>query len=188
METLRGLVQDRLVTGEELARMPGVGPCELIDGRIVPMSPTGGEHGRVEFNVGSTLDGFVRPRRLGRVLVGEVGIYTRRNPDRVRAADVLFISTERVARWADPSGYLDIAPDLVAEILSPDDRVIDLLEKLREYFAAGVRLVWVIDPRTRTVLAYRSVTEVREFREEDRIPGDDVLPEFEAPVAAFFAE
>ena len=178
----------RPITGEELERMPGVGPCELIDGRIVPMSPTGGEHGRVELNVGAILREFVKSRRLGRVFVGEVGIYTQRNPDRIRAADVAYLSDERYARLTSKRGFFDVAPDLVVEILSPTDTASDLTQKLREYFAIGVRLVWVADPAARAVLAYRSLTDVREFRESDRLPGDDVLPGFETPVAALFEE
>lgn len=181
------IMQDRLITGEELAQMPGTDLCELIAGRIVPMSPTGEEHGRIEGNVYDALKGFVRSRRLGKVLVGEVGIYTRRNPDSVRAADVLFISNDRYARRSG-SSFLDVAPELVVEILSPRDTVIGLTEKLREYFAIGVRLVWLINPNARRVYAYRALTDVREFAETDRLPGDDILPGFEVPVASLFEE
>jgi Uma2 family endonuclease len=178
----------RLVTGEELARLGDIGPCELIDGRIVPMSPTGHEHARIESNMDESLRAFVRPRRLGTVLVGEVGVYTRRDPDRVRGADVAFISKDRYERRSRESAFLDIAPDLVVEILSPEDRVVDLMEKLREYLAIGVRLVWVVDPRARCVRAYRSITDVREFTERDRLPGDEVLPGFFTPVASLFED
>ena len=179
---------ERLITGEELARLGDIGSCELIDGRIVPMSPTGDEDAGIESNIDEILKAFVRPRRLGKVRVGEVGIYTRRNPDRVRGADVAFISNERYDRRSRESAFLDVAPDLVVEILSPDDRVVGLMEKLREYFAIGVRLVWVVDPRARRVQAYRSVTDVREFTEGDRLPGDEVLPGFSAPVANLFED
>jgi Uma2 family endonuclease len=178
----------RLITGEELALMPDVGPCELADGRIVPMPPTSPEHGRSENNASRIIDQFARTNRLGKVLVGEVGIYTRRDPDTVRGADVLFISNERWARRTTARAFLDVAPDLVVEILSPRDTVMDLAEKLREYFAIGVRLVWVLDPRARRVYAFRASTDVREFRETDRLPGDDVLPGFETSVAALFEE
>jgi Uma2 family endonuclease len=178
----------RLVTGEELARMGNIGRCELIDGRIVPMTPTGDEHAGIESNVDGALRAFVRPRRLGKVRVGELGIYTRRNPDRVRGADVVFISNERYAQRSRDSAFLDVAPDLVVEILSPDDRVVDLLEKLREYFEIGVRLVWVVDPRARRVRAYRSMTAVSEFSEGDELSGEDILPGFAVPVADFFEE
>jgi Uma2 family endonuclease len=179
-------IAERLITGDELVRMPDPGPCELIDGRIVPMTPTGGEHAWIEANVAVVLREFTSPRGLGKVLVGEVGIFTRRNPDRVRGADVLFISNERYARWSNKAGFLDVAPDLVVEILSPNDAAMDFTEKLREYFAIGVRLVWVLDPRVRGVYAHRGVTDVRLFQGTDQLPGDDVLPGFEVPVATLF--
>jgi Uma2 family endonuclease len=181
-------VDERLITGEELAAMPGAPSCELIDGRIVPMAPTSGERGRIEASLGAMLREFVRSRRLGQVMVGEVGIYTRRDPDRVRAADALFVSSQRYARHSQAAAFLDVAPDLVVEILSANDTVMDLAEKLREYFAIGVRLVWVIDPRARCLYAYRSPTDIREFRQDGRVPGDDVLPGLEIPVAAIFED
>ena len=83
---------DTLITGDELARMPDHDLTELIDGRIVPLSPTNPEHGRIEANVAVALGNFARTQNLGLVMVGEVGIFTRSNPDRVRGADVVFIS------------------------------------------------------------------------------------------------
>ena len=180
--------QEKLITGEELYRMPDVNPCELIDGRIVPISPTGSRHGIIEGNFFEAIKGFVRQHKLGKAQSGEVGIFTRRNPDRVRAADVLFISNERYAQLKDREGYLDVAPELVVEILSPDDTVQKMTQKLREYFAVGVRLVWVADPDARVVYAYRSLTDVREFKDEATLMGDDVLPGFEVPVASLFEE
>lgn len=188
MADARITVTERPITGEELAAMPDIGPCELIDGRIVPMTPTGGEHGMAELSFGEALRTFARAHGLGRVLVGEVGIFTQRNPDRVRAADVLFISNARYSRWGNVRGFLDVAPDLIVEILSPTDRSMDTMQKLREYFAIGVRLVWVADPEARIVYAYRSLTDVREFREGGDLTGDDVLPGFSVPVAELFAQ
>jgi Uma2 family endonuclease len=176
-----------LITGEELAAMGDIGQCELVEGRIVPMSPTGDVHGNCELRFGIALDSFVRPRKLGKVRVGEVGIYTRRHPDTARGADVLFISNERYARVRS-SSYLDVAPELVVEILSPDDSWSEVMQELREYFAIGVKLVWVADPRARSVYAYHSLTDVREFTENDDLVGDDVLPGFSARVADLFEE
>ncbi len=176
-----------LITGEELAAMGDIGPCELIDGRIVTMTPAGDDHGNYEGNVYTALRQFVRPNRIGKVRVGEVGIYIRRNPDRVRAADVLFISNERYAQKSS-SGFLDVAPDLIVEVVSPHDRWSAIMQKLRDYFSIGVRLVWVVNPNTRSVFAYRSLTDVREFAETDDLPGDDVLPGFAVRVSQFFEE
>lgn len=180
-------VGEELITGEELQAMGNIGRCELIEGRIVMLSPTGGLHGSVAGNFYDALRAFVRPRKLGIVQVGEVGIYTRRHPDTVRGADVLFISNERYAQLSS-SGYLDVAPELVVEVMSPDDRWSDIRRKLQEYFAIGVQLVWIADPESHTVSAYRSLTDVREFTERDTLPGDDVLPGFSVPVSSLFEE
>ena len=152
------------------------------------MTPTTPEHGRVEGNIFRVLDAFVRPRALGKVFVGEVRVYTKRNPDRVRAADALFVMNETYARRSDQAAYLDVAPELVVEILSPNDTVMDLTEKRREYFAIGVKLVWVPDPRARRVMVFRSLTDVRELTETDQLSGDDVLPGFAVGVATLFEE
>ena len=180
-------VDEELVTGEELQAMGNIGRCELVEGRIVMHSPTGGSHGSIELNFGEALRAFVRPRKLGIVKVGEVGIYTHRRPDTVRGADVLFISNERHAQLTS-SGYLDVAPELVVEVMSPDDRWSEVRLKLQEYFQIGVKLVWIADPDSRTVYAYRSLTDVREFTERDALSGDDVLPDLSVPVASLFEE
>jgi Uma2 family endonuclease len=151
------------------------------------MSPTGDVHGGYESNFDYALRTFVDAHKLGKVRVGEVGIYVARDPDTVRGADAIFISHERYAQKRSKS-YLDVAPDLVVEVLSPNDAWSDVMQKLREYFAIGVRLIWVADPATRTVFAYRSITDVREFTERDELPGDDVLPGFAVPVARLFED
>lgn len=179
---------ETLVTGEEMLGMGDLGPCELVEGRIVSMSPTGFEHGDYEGNLYERLKAFVRQHKLGKVVVGEVGIYTQRNPGTVRAADVAFVSNDRYAQRKQKRGFLDVAPDLVVEIMSPDDRWSEVNQTLREYFAIGVRLVWVADPASRTVYAYCSTTDVREFIEADALPGDDVLPGFSTEVASLFEE
>ena len=173
------------MTGEELLALGDIGPSELIDGRIVAMTPTGDEHGTIEFNLGSELRVFVRRQRLGRVTGGEVGIYTRRNPDRVRAVDIAFISTSRLAEPV--KGYLTVAPDLVVEIMSPDDRWQDVREKLTEYFTIGVTWVWVVEPSNRKVLVFRSSTMVEECGEDETLAGEGVLAGFAVKVADLFS-
>lgn len=173
------------ITGEDLLALGDIGPSELIDGRIVTMTPTGSEHGLIESNLTTELRFFLRQRRLGWVAGGEVGIYTRRNPDRVRAADIAFISTSRLAQPV--KGYLTVAPDLVVEIMSPDDRWQDLREKLAEYFAIGVTWVWVVEPSARKVLVFRSPTTVEEFGEDDTLTGEGVLAGFAVKVADLFS-
>ncbi|MCL4303305.1 MAG: Uma2 family endonuclease [Anaerolineae bacterium] len=185
MNAVIALPETKLITGEELFAMGDIGPCELIDGRIVLMTPAGGEHGLVEFNLGSELRSFVRQHTLGWVMGGEVGVYTRRNPDRVRGADVVFISKERLPDR--PQGFLEVAPELIVEIISPTDRWQDMHEKLEEYFAIGVQQVWIVEPPTRTVRVYHSATEMYKLTESDILAGEGPLAGFALAVAEIFA-
>ena len=176
----------RPVTGDELMRMPGLDPCELVAGRVVPMTPTNPTHGRIEVNVAAALKHFVRTQNLGVVMAGEVGVFTARNPDTVRAPDVLFLSHERDARRERREGFLDVAPELTVEILSPTDRPDQVRRKLSEYFAAGVRQVWVIDPATRTVQVHHGRGGPLSLAHGAVLTGGDVLPGFELPVDDIF--
>src|SRR4029453_16585782 len=166
-----------LITGEELLAMGDIGPCELIDGRIVPISPASGKHGVLECRLSAAIDLFMQQHRLGWVMIGEVGIYTRRNPDCVRGADVVFLSRER---WPDgpPQGFLEVAPDLVIEIMSPSDRWQDVRQKLTEYFAIGVHRVWIVEPENRTVLVFRSTTDLHQFATKNHVQGEAVWRAF----------
>ena len=179
---------ETLITGEELLAMGNIGPCELVEGRIVHMSPTGFPHGDYEGHFYERLLAFVRPKKSGKVVVGEVGIYTHRDPDTIRAADVAFISNERLAQRQKASGYLDVAPELIVEILSPDDRWQDVTQKMREYFSIGVKLIWIADPASKTVYAYKSMTDLREFGQSDTLTAEDVLPGFAVPVGTLFED
>lgn len=176
--------RDTLITGDELARMPDHDLTELIDGRIVVLSPTNPEHGRLEANVAGAVRDFVRTQNLGIVLVGEIGIFTRWNPDRVRGADVVFISYPEYDRRTKTRGFLDVAPELVVEILSPERP--DTQQKVVEYLAIGVRLVLVVDPNAGTISAHRQHGVVSLYGERDAVPCDEAIPGFSLPVAAVF--
>jgi Uma2 family endonuclease len=173
------------ITGEELFAMGEMPWTELVKGEIVPMAPTGHPHGFVEFNFGRVLGTFVYQHKLGRVLGGEVGIYTGRDPDTVRAADVAFISNERMASVRSQS-YLDVAPELIVKVMSPDDRWSAVHAKLAEYFRIGVQLIWVADPGQCQVHVYRSPTRVEILTVADELSGEPVLPAFKVAVAELF--
>ena len=174
-----------LLTGEELFALGDIGRSELVQGELIRMSPTGHPHGYYEGNFYAALRAWVQPKKLGRVLVGEVGIYTARNPDTVRGADVAFISNERLAR-IQSSSYLDVAPELVVEILSPDDRWSEVQKKLAEYFNIGGQMVWIADPSQPQVYVYRSLTEVEIIEAHQELTGGDLLPGFRILAAELF--
>jgi Uma2 family endonuclease len=177
--------EDRLMTGEELFRRPDLNPCELVNGRVVPTMPTGPGHGAIEAKLTTRLTIWAEATGRGEVEVGEVGIFIRRDPDTVRAADILFISHERLARRTS-SGYLDVAPELVVEVLSPDDRRSEVKEKLEDYFSAGVGRVWVLVPKLRRVLVNRSLTEVVQLDAGQILTDKEILPGFSVLVADLF--
>jgi len=178
-------VSTTLITGDELLELGDIGPCELIDGRIVPMPPAGDEHGTIEFSLGGELRNFVRHHKLGRITGGETGIYIRRKPDRIRAADIVFLSTSR-AGDRPGKGFLEVAPDLIVEIMSPTDRWQDVRQKLADYFSIGVQWVWVVEPDNRAVLVYRSLADVTVLGEADVLRGEGVLEGFEMAVRDVF--
>jgi Uma2 family endonuclease len=176
-----------LITAEEFGRMPDPpdgSKQELVKGVIVTMPPPKARHGIVQTEVASLLRGVVKPNRLGWI-VTESGSILDRDPDTVRGPDVAFYSIAR--QPTIPENYFEIPPDLAVEVLSPDDRRGRVRAKIAEYIAAGVRLVWLVDPETRTVLEYRGSLHGTEYDEAETITGADVLPEFTCRVADFFA-
>lgn len=178
--------EEQLMTGEELARRPDL-HCELVAGRLLPMPMTGHVHGKFVARLGAKLVSYADEAGRGIALAGEVGIYTRRDPDTVRGADAAYISEERYARRG-PSVFLDIAPELVVEILSPDDRPGESMKKIREYLEVGVDRVWYIDPRRRTVRVHRALEQVETLEIGDVLRDEEILPGFSLPLSDLFRD
>src|SRR5688572_23755826 len=124
----------KLLTGDDILEMPDLECCELVRGSIVHAQPSGFRHGRIAASFFRALDSFVAPRKLGEVIVGEVGIYTEWGPDTVRGADVAYISGERLRRVKDRGKFLDVAPELVVEVVSAKQSWKRVRQKLEEYF------------------------------------------------------
>lgn len=162
-------------TEADLLRMPDDGwKHELVDGEIRRLSPAGGRHGQVAVELVTRLKAHVDRAKLGFVFDSSTGF--RLIGGNVRAPDVSFVSFEHLAEVSD--GYVPVPPDLAVEILSPDDRPRYVLEKVGEYLQAGVRLVWVVDPKGGKAAVHRSLTAVRELDVEDALDGEDVVPGF----------
>jgi Uma2 family endonuclease len=178
-----------LLTAEDFALVaPVLGPCELVKGEIVRMSPGGIRHSRVTGKAFSLLDAHCRPRKLGRILTGEAGVIVARRPDTVRGADVAFISYDRLSRDAAEDGFLQQPPELVIEVLAKDASWEKMDEKVAEYHAFGVDLVWVLDPHTLTVRAYPRNASPQILRDTDTATADPHVPGFSVRVAQFFEE
>ncbi len=175
-----------LMTAEELLReQPPQKRTELVAGRMIVREPAGHRHGRIAANLGYLVQLHVGANDLGVVYAAETGFVLARNPDTVRAPDVAFVCRSRLPE-PEPTGYAELAPDLVVEVLSPDDRPGEVLAKIGDWLNAGVRLVWVVDPGRRKVRAYRQDGAESLLSEEDSIEGEDVLPGFSCPVRSVF--
>jgi len=175
------------MTAEELRRLPADGMRhELVEGELRTMPPSGGEHGITVVNITTPLANHVKSHRLGVVCGAETGFYLRRDPDTVRAPDTAFIRAERVAREGVPKSFWKGGPDLAVEVMSPDDRVMEVEDKVQEWLAGGALLVWVINPRRKTVTVHRPGANPVVLSQKDTLEGGDVVPGFQCPVAAIF--
>jgi len=183
----------RLLTAADLAALPSDLPSgrvlyELDNGRLQVMAPPGDEHGAFEGNLIAALKVQGEYRGLGKARCGEVGVILRQNPDRVVGADAVFIANASLPIRRSPEGYLLTVPDLVVEIRSKNDRAGEVQSKVNDYLAAGVKLVWVADPTTRTVTAHRPEAPSTVFGESDALVCEDLIPGFRLPVAEVFRD
>jgi Uma2 family endonuclease len=175
-----------LLTAKDLADMGEEGEfCELVDGELVRMSPSFLPEVRVVRTVQRLLDNFVFPRHLGEIFGPDLGYEL--TPHRVRAPDVSFVSAEKLATYGNPQEFAKIAPDLAVEVISPEVKYGYLQRKIRDYFEAGVRLLWIVDPSMQAVTVHHSPVDLRVLTTADTLSGEDVIPGFSCPVAELFA-
>lgn len=175
-----------ITTAEELLKLPNDKRRELVRGELREMTPAGARHGGVAARLTSRLDRHVEANRLGIVLAAETGFRTSRDPDTVRAPDVSFVARERIPPEGPPEGYWDLAPDLAAEVVTPNDTAAEVQSKVQMWLEAGVRLVWVVYPDTRSIVVHKSPKEAVTLTPPDTLTGGDVAPGFECLVAEVF--
>lgn len=187
METVSRLVDPGPLTVEEFERLPDeASRIELVRGHVVREPPAGFEHCGIAAQIATCLNTFVRRHTLGKVVTGEPGFVLFDDPPTVRVPDVAFVAKDRLP--ADPRGFARLAPDLAVEIVSPSNTVSEIQDKVIDYLDAGTRLVWVVEPRGRTVTVYRSRDEIRILTVGQEIEGGEVLPGFRIEVSEFFAD
>jgi len=176
-----------ILTIEDFSKLVADGSrYELSNGELVPMTPVHFKHGKIVVRLARKLDQFAEERGLGAVGT-EIGFRLSRNPDTLRAPDIAFVAKSREPQGDAALKFAELAPDLAVEVLSPDDSASDVLKKIEEYLAAGVRLVWVADPATQTVSVYRSLDDVHVLTADQELDGGDVLPGFRVKIADIFA-
>jgi Uma2 family endonuclease len=175
-----------LVTADELGQMPNSRACELIEGVIIRMSPAGWKHGNVSARVVAMLMRHVAERDLEVVFSTETGFTIARNPDTVRAPDAAFIRKDHLPATPPEEAFWPGPPDLAVEVVSPGDTSGEIDDKVSAWLDAGSAMVWVVNPRWRSVTVYRSATDIKTLTENDDLDGQDVVPGFRCRLREIF--
>jgi Uma2 family endonuclease len=178
-----------LVTAAELLALPDdEWRYELVEGRLVRMSPTGDRHNRTTGRLFRAVDGFVTPRGLGEVYPQDSGFLVSETgePDTVLAPDLAFVRAEKVPQ-PSVEGYPRIAPDVVAEVISPSQTLAQLRQKAETWLACGVRQVWIVVPEARTIEVWSAARPPITLGDGDTLTGEDALAGFMVAVAELFA-
>jgi len=175
-----------LMTAEELLQTNIPNKCtELVRGRLIVREPPGGRHGLVAMTLAIRLGNYVERMEAGKLFAAETGFTLFRGPDTVRAPDIAFVRRERLPDPI-PIGFPELAPDLVVEVLSPNDRPGETLAKVGDWLEAGARLVWLIDPERRIARVYRPDGSESTIAADGQLDGEDVLPGFACSLAGIF--
>lgn len=179
---------DEPTTAADLLALSGDGQrYELIEGVVRAMSPAGNKHGKIAMALGFRLAAFVQEHGLGAVYAAETGFLIQQKPDTVRAPDVAFVTQARIDEVGPVDGYWPGAPDLVAEVVSPNDRFSDTERKALGWLEAGSKIVWVVDPAQSHVTEYRSATDIRVLNSDEHLSAPQLLPGWEVTIAELFA-
>ncbi len=177
----------KIWTDEEFMALPQDGHrYEIVNGELIDMGNSGALHGYVCSTLMILLGAYIRTHKLGAMFDSSTA-FKMKNGNR-RSPDISFFAKERLQGMTElPSGFLDGAPDLAVEVLSPGNTVEEIHDKLVEYFENGTRLAWIIHPNENYVLVYRSAQEPdRLVKSVDSLDGEEVIPEFTLPVADLF--
>ncbi|WP_019500678.1 Uma2 family endonuclease [Pseudanabaena sp. PCC 6802] len=159
---------------------------ELVNGEIIEMGNSGAKHGYLCSLLIMALMNYTLPQQLGVVLDSSTA-FKMKNGNK-RSPDISFFAKERLEGLEElPTGFLEGSPDLAIEVLSPNNTVEEIHDKLVEYFENGTRLVWVIHPSEHYVLVYLSAQEPDcLLKSGDCLDGKNVIPGFSLPVSELF--
>jgi Uma2 family endonuclease len=159
---------------------------EIVDGELIDMGNSGAKHGNVCSLLMILLGGYVHVQRLGAMFDSSTA-FKMKNGNK-RSPDISFFAKERLKGLEElPTGFLEGAPDLAVEVLSPNNTIEEIDNKIAEYFENGARLVWVINPVQHYMLVYRSGQEPdRLLKSSDSLDGEEVIPGFTLPMSDLF--
>lgn len=175
-------------TAEDLLNMPDAGRYELWDGELRERC-VGSEANWVAAGIVADIAAFVGDDDLGFAFSSGLSLQiVPGRPNWIPRVNGAFVANGRLPGNRPPKGHLTVAPDLVLEVVSPRDIAADLVAKTQLLLECGVRLIWVVDPGSRSAMIYRANGTVSAIREEGSLDGEDVLPGFSLPLASVLPE
>lgn len=156
---------------------------EIVRGELRKMSHPGGVHDVLSTFIICSLHDAVGSAGL---VLGRSGFLLVEDPDTLRAPDAAFFGQDRLPDEI-PMGWWRITPDLVAEVVSPNDRFSEVQEKIGEWLDSGVRMVLLVDPTSRTVTVYHGQDAIQTLRVDGVVEGGNVVPGWRMSVRDLFA-
>ncbi|HEX5416219.1 MAG TPA: Uma2 family endonuclease [Chloroflexota bacterium] len=160
---------------------------ELVDGNLIELPLNGAQHGAVAAEVAGTLYRHLSSERSGHLL-GPAGFIIRRSPDTVRAPDLAFVARQRLSDGWLPEGYLAVAPDFVAEVVSPNDTAREVQQRIDDWLQAGASVVMVVYPESKTVFLWRGLNVVERRSGDEEVNLEPAIPGFHCSAAELFPE
>lgn len=179
------LTAERLLTVDEFYDLYAGSDvrADLVDGKVVEMPPTGPEHGALDNDLVLHLKLFIREHGGGQ-LFANTGFILFPEREQVRGPDQAFVSAVKIAEFPPPKrGFWRVVPDLVIEVVSPDDRAHDIADKVADYAEAGVQITWVVYPRRQQVYVHPAGERVEIIGPDGTLDGGGVLPGFSLPLS-----
>ncbi|MEM6656402.1 MAG: Uma2 family endonuclease [Planctomycetota bacterium] len=185
-------IEQPLVTADELLEISSElsmhgKRCELIEGKLIVMSPAQSPHGIIAGETFGLLYNHVRQNKLGKLFAAETGFTVSNRPHTVRAPDVAFVKQERVDALGKIDKFFPEAPTLAVEVVSPSDKAEEVQAKAIMWIESGCEAVWIVWPGDQTVTDYRSLRDIRILTADETLDGGGVVPGFAVKVAEIFA-
>lgn len=156
---------------------------EIVNGKPEVKEMAGAKHGGTIMRLGAKLVNYTEESDQGSIYSPDTTFVIGQNE---RLPDLAFVSSARIPEDGEPEGIWKIAPDLAIEVISPNDVLEKVTAKIEDYFAAGVRQVWLVSLRSRTVSIYDSPTKVTILTENEDLTSEAILPGFRCRIGEIF--
>ena len=156
---------------------------EVVNGKLEAKEMAGARHGGVTARLIGKLMNYVEQTMVGDIYTPDTTFIIGANE---RLPDISFVAAERIPEDGEPEGIWKIAPDLAVEVISPNDFYEKVKHKLRDYFAAGVREVWLVSPENKEIVVHQSPTQSFTLNENDDLTSETLLPGFHCKISDLF--